>query len=91
LSWSPADTTLYALNQYTNGKSHLVTAGWIDEQVFTLEKTLGRLYPSPQDAAMGALYGCKTGNTDQFFVGSELQRRVCYRTERLSLRAVSGG
>jgi hypothetical protein len=65
-SWSPKDTMLYTLNQYTTGKSHLVTTGWIDAQVFTLEKTLGRLYPAPQDGATVALYGCKAGSTDQF-------------------------
>jgi hypothetical protein len=64
--WSPNDATLYELNLYSHGTSHRVTTGLIDTTVFTLEKTLGRLYPAPQAGATVALYGCKVGNTDSF-------------------------
>jgi len=66
VSWSPNDTTLYELNLYSHGTSHRVTTGSIDKTVFTLEKTLGRVYSAPQAGATVALYGCKSGNTDAF-------------------------
>jgi hypothetical protein len=64
--WSPNDATLYELNLYSHGTSHRVTTGSIDQTVFTLEKTLGRVYAAPQAGATVALYSCKTGNTDAF-------------------------
>jgi hypothetical protein len=67
LSWSPNDTTLYELKRYKNETAHWVTTGWIDQTAFTLESTLGKIYPL---AILGgprvALYGCKGGNVDQF-------------------------
>jgi hypothetical protein len=66
VSWSPNDATLYELNLYSHGTSHRVTTGSIDQTVFTLEKTLGRVYPAPQAGATIALYGCKEGKTDAF-------------------------
>jgi hypothetical protein len=64
--WSPNDATLYELNLYSHGTSHRVTTGSIDQTVFTLEKTFGRVYPAPQAGATTALYGCKNGKTDAF-------------------------
>jgi hypothetical protein len=66
IAWSPKDATPYTLNRYLSGGSHLVTTGWIDETVFTLEKTLGRVYPAPQAGATVALYNCKAGSVDSF-------------------------
>ena len=66
-SWSPTDPTVYELKRYNNGTAHLVTTGWIDPKGgFSVEKTLGRLYRNPQQAATIALYGCKAGATDAF-------------------------
>jgi hypothetical protein len=66
VSWSPTSAKLSALNRYWNGTSHLVTTGWIDNTVFTLDKTLGQVYAAPQAGATVALYNCKAGNTDSF-------------------------
>jgi hypothetical protein len=46
---------------------HEVTTGWIDPRGgFTLESTLGHLYPSPQQGATVPFYGCKGGSMDYF-------------------------
>jgi hypothetical protein len=66
ISWSPKDTTPYELKRYRNGTSYLVTTGYVDGNAFTLQETLGQIYPAPQAGATVALYGCKTGNTGAF-------------------------
>jgi hypothetical protein len=66
IAWSPKDTTLYELKQYRNETASLVTTGLVDQTVFMLESTLGRVYPAPQAGATVALYGCKAGNMGQF-------------------------
>jgi hypothetical protein len=67
IPWTIKDATLYELKRYRSGTSHLVTTGWIDQSAFTLESTLGRIYPSPQaGGATVALYSCKMSSTDSF-------------------------
>lgn len=65
ISWSPTDS-VYMLNRYSNGFSHIVTTGYIDTQRFMLEKTLGRVYVRPMNGATVGLYACKEGAKDQF-------------------------
>jgi hypothetical protein len=65
-SWTP-NGPLSALNRYVNQNVHEVTTGWIDPKGgFTLESTLGHLYPSPQQGATVPFYGCKGGSMDYF-------------------------
>ena len=65
-SWTP-NGPLSALNRYINQNVHEVTTGWIDPNGgFTLESTLGHLYPSPQQGATVPFYGCKGGSMDYF-------------------------
>ena len=65
--WSPTGSATAALNRYRNSSSlHIVTTGYIDTSIFTLEKTLGQMYSYPQAGATTALYACKKGKVDQF-------------------------
>jgi hypothetical protein len=58
---------LAALNRYVNQTVHEVTTGWIDPKGgFSLQSTLGHLYPSPQLGATVPFYGCKSGSMDYF-------------------------
>ena len=66
ISWSPADPTLLPLQRYWNGSVHRVTTGWIDAQVFTLEKTLGQVYMAPQAGATTPLWNCKASGVTAF-------------------------
>ncbi len=62
-TWVP-NQPIRTLNRYFNQKTHEVTTGYIDPKGgFTLEKTLGHLYESPQQGATLAIYGCKAGST----------------------------
>ena len=66
-TWVPGQP-LRTLNRYFNQKVHESTTGYIDPLGnFTLEKTLGHLYESPQQGAHLAFYGCKSGSV-QYFV-----------------------
>jgi hypothetical protein len=61
------DPPLKALNRYFNQTVHEVTTGWIDPKGgFSLQSTLGHLYPSPQQGATVPLYSCKAGSTAYF-------------------------
>ena len=65
-TWVP-NQPLRTLNRYFNQTTHESTTGYIDATGgFTLQKTLGHLYESPQQGATLALYGCKNGSTDYF-------------------------
>ncbi len=64
--WSRSQP-LKGLNRYRNQAVHEVTTGWVDPNGgFVLESTLGHLYPTPQQQATVAFYGCKEGATDYF-------------------------
>lgn len=79
-TWSPKESLLYDLKRYKNSIAHDVTTGWIDPNGgFSLEKTLGQIYRSPQQGATVALYGCKGGEVDSFLsldVACEGQRII---------------
>ena len=65
-SWTSGQPAL-AFNRYFNQTTHEVTTGWIDPQGgFTLQSTLGHLYPGPQLGATVPFYGCKDGTTNYF-------------------------
>ena len=65
-TWTPGNSLL-ALNQYSNQMTHEVTTGWVDPKGgFSLQSTLGHLYPGPQSGATVQLYGCKSGTMDYF-------------------------
>jgi hypothetical protein len=56
-----------ALNRYFNQTAHEVTTGWIDPNGgFSLQKTLGHLYGSPQQGATLHFFSCKAGSTAYF-------------------------
>lgn len=64
--WTPTQPLL-ALKSYSNGIVTEATTGWIDGPAgFTVQSTLGHLYPTPQHGATLALYGCKGGSYDYF-------------------------
>jgi hypothetical protein len=64
--WTP-NQPLSPLNEYFNQTTHEVTTGWVDPQGgFTLQSTLGHLYPSPQQGATVPFYGCKSGSMDYY-------------------------
>jgi hypothetical protein len=71
VKWTP-DSPLLPLNRYKNASAHETTTGWIDpEGGFSLDKTLGYLYESPQNegsqtGATLALYSCKSGTSDYY-------------------------
>jgi hypothetical protein len=68
-SWSP-NQPLNTLNQYFNQTTYEVTTGWIDPKGnFSLQLSLGHLYPSPQQGATTPLYNCKLGTVDYFVSG----------------------
>jgi hypothetical protein len=61
------DPPLKALNRYFNQTVHEVTTGWIDPNGgFSLQSTLGHLYPNPQQGATVPFYSCKAGSTAYF-------------------------
>lgn len=65
-TWTPGNSLL-ALNQYSNQMTHEVTTGWVDPKGgFSLQSTLGHLYPGPQSGATVQFYGCKGGTMDYF-------------------------
>jgi hypothetical protein len=65
-AWT-AEQPLMALNRYFNQTTHEVTTGWIDPNGgFSLQATLGHLYPVPQQGATVPFFACKTLSTDYF-------------------------
>lgn len=66
IHWAPNSHPM-ALKEYFNSSVHEVTTGWVDPNGnFKLESTLGHLYPSPQNGATLAFYGCKAGALGYF-------------------------
>ena len=64
VSWTPGEQPR-ALNRYANLVTYQVTTGWVDPgSDYKIDATLGHLYPTPQNGATRAFYGCKNGETD---------------------------
>lgn len=56
-----------ALTQYSNGKSYLVTTGWVSPFAgFKQNSVVGHLHATPATGATNRLYACKKGSEDSF-------------------------
>jgi hypothetical protein len=65
-SYDPRESTL-TLSRYRNGKTYMMTTGWIDpEGKFVLDQALGHLYSAPRNEAVRAIYACKAGSIAYF-------------------------
>jgi hypothetical protein len=64
-SYEPSQNIL-TLKRYINAHTYEVTSGWADIVKFFPNKTLGRLYGTPQNGAQQPFYGCKQDELGYF-------------------------